>query len=227
MQRTRVKICGICRPEDAASAAAAGADAIGMVFRSGIGRFVETDLAVQIAAAVPAFVSVVGLFVDAGAKDILAIRSRVPLSAIQLHGKESPRVVAELKPIPVIKALHLDSEIESTLQTWRKAIAELQLTNLAGILLETAGEAPGGSGIANDWNALHRLQTSGALDGLPPLIAAGGLTPRNVGEVVGMIRPYAVDVSSGVEARLREKSPETIAAFIRAVRQADQSTRST
>lgn len=198
-----------------------------MILQFGSSRFVETDQAKEIAAAMPPFVPLVGVFVDSEIHAITRIRAQLPLSSIQLHGHESPQLVADLKPTPVIKALDLDGEIESRLNQWRSAIADLQLTNLCGLLIDTACYVAGGSGIANDWKALQRLQTSGALKGLPPLIAAGGLTPENVGEVVQLLRPHAVDVSSGVEARLREKSPEKIAAFVQAVRDADQSPRST
>jgi phosphoribosylanthranilate isomerase len=129
--------------------------------------------------------------------------------------------VASLQPIPVIKALHVDGKIKSTLAHWRKAIARLRLTNLKGILLETAGKRPGGSGVANDWKMIQRLLETGALDGFPPLIAAGGLAPGNVGDVVRMLRPYAVDVSSGVESARRTKSAKLIRQFIEAVRTAD------
>jgi phosphoribosylanthranilate isomerase len=209
--------------EDAVAAVDAGADAIGMVLQPGMGRCVDIDEAQRIAAAAPAFVSVIGLFVDSDSHTISRCRKRLPLSAIQLHGSESPELIAGWKPFPFIKALHVDAEIESTLREWKAKIAELDLSNLTGILLETGGHGPGGTGMANNWAALRQLQEIGALKGLPPLIAAGGLTPANVADVVRLLRPYAVDVSSGVETKHREKSPEKIAAFIQAVRDADRS----
>jgi phosphoribosylanthranilate isomerase len=218
-----VKICGICRPQDAATAASAGADAIGMVFDPNSGRVVSVDQAGTIVAAVGPFVTSVGLFVNASAGEIRRVLGAVHLDAVQLHGEESPRLVAELKPIRVIKAVHLAAGDSATLAAWRAAIADLQLTNLIGILLETPGSGPqrGGAGIANDFAGLHAMQTAGEFAGLPPIIAAGGLTPGNVREVVRLLHPFAVDVSSGVESARREKSAGKIEAFVRAVRAAD------
>ena len=102
-------------------------------------------------------------------------------------------------------------------------MADLQLTNLIGILLEAPGGGPerGGRGIANDFAGLRAMQTAGEFAGLPPMIAAGGLTPANVGEVVRLLHPFAVDVSSGVESARREKSADKMEAFLRAVRAGD------
>jgi len=221
MARTRIKICGICRPQDALAAASAGADAIGMVFHPDSPRCIGIDDARQILAVLPPFVAAIGLFVDADAHAVARVTEQLPLTAIQLHGTEAPMFVAQLKPTPVIKALRLVGDAQQTLAQWRAAVADLHLSNLWAILLETPGDVPGGSGVPNDWNALHHLQQSGHFDGLPPFIAAGGLTAQNVGEVVRLLRPFAVDVSSGVEAARREKSPQKIQDFIRAVRAAD------
>jgi phosphoribosylanthranilate isomerase len=221
MPRTRIKICGICRPQDATAATHAGADAIGIVFHAQSPRFVTVDQARQIIANVPPFISVVGLFVDADLATIRRTTAQISLSAIQLQGNESPKLVAELHPTPVIKAIKIDRNAEQTFSAWKAAIADLKLTNLIGLLLETSGTLPGGSGIPNDWSAIQRLQRTGIFKGLPPLIAAGGLTPQTVGEIARLIRPYAVDVSSGVESARREKSSQKIQAFVQAVRSAD------
>jgi len=221
MHRTRIKICGICRPQDALAAASAGADAIGMVFHPDSPRCIGIDDARQILAALPPFVAAIGLFVDADAQAITHITEQLRLCAIQLHGSESPQLVAQLKPTPVIKALRLGDDAEQTLAQWRAAITDMHLSNLRAILLETPAEVPGGSGVPNDWNVLHRLQQSGSFNGLPALIAAGGLTAQSVGEVVRLLRPFAVDVSTGVESARREKSPQKILDFIRAVCAAD------
>jgi phosphoribosylanthranilate isomerase len=219
MSRTRVKICGICRPEDAAVAARAGADAVGIVFANNAGRRVSIDEAVKIVEAVPPFVTPIGLFVNAKAEEIREVLRAVPLGAVQLQGDESPEFVAELKPIRVIKALHLAPGDKAMLERWRGAIRDLQLTNLVGFLLETATgiAGSGGTGVVNDFTGLSAMKDAGDFAGLPPIIAAGGLTPQNVGEVVRLLRPFAVDVSSGVESVKREKSAEKIEAFIRAV----------
>jgi phosphoribosylanthranilate isomerase len=222
MPRTRVKICGVCRSEDALAAARAGADAIGIVFDAASKRCVSADEAVEIVAGLPPFVTPVGLFVNAPIDEIRRRVRLVPLAAVQLQGDEPPEFVAELNPIRVIKALHLVPGDTAMLQRWRSAIGELELTNLMGILLETAtaGPARGGTGVPNDFAGLQKMHAAGAFAGLPPLIAAGGLTPENVGDVVRLLHPWAVDVSSGVESALREKSADKIDAFIRAVRAA-------
>jgi phosphoribosylanthranilate isomerase len=222
VNRTRIKICGICRAEDAHAACDAGADAIGLVFHPAAGRYVTPDQAMEILRRLPAMVWTVGLFVDAPVDSIRAIVSQTHLSAVQLHGHESPELVAALKPVPVIKALRLDANLGNTLREWEVAIPKLDLTNLAGLIMETPSTgAPGGTGIANDWPALANHVRAGDFQKLPPLIAAGGLTPESVGGVVRTIRPYAVDVSSGVESVRRQKSPDKIRAFVRAVRDAD------
>jgi phosphoribosylanthranilate isomerase len=219
MSRTRVKICGVCRSQDAAAAARAGADAIGIIFDPTSKRCVSADDAIKITAAIPPFVTSVGLFVNVTADEIRRMIEIVPLAAIQLQGDEPPEFVAKLKPIRVLKALHLKAGDTAMLARWRTAIRDLELTNLIGSLLETpsTGPARGGTGIANDFSGLQAMQAAGNFAGLPPIIVAGGLTPANVGEVVRLMRPFAVDVSSGVESALREKSPEKMEAFIRAV----------
>jgi phosphoribosylanthranilate isomerase len=215
MHRTRIKICGVCRPEDAAAAAFSGADAIGMVFHPASPRCISVDQARQISAAVPAFVSVIGLFVDASLSEIRQIADQLPLSAIQLHGNEAPSLVSELHPTRVIKALRPD---QRELRHWKS----IRSGNLTGIILETPSTGvPGGSGVANDWDAIEKLKNAGAFEGLPPIILAGGLNPENVGDVVRRFAPFGVDVSSGVEITRGEKSPDKIKAFIKAVHKAD------
>jgi phosphoribosylanthranilate isomerase len=218
MPRTRIKIDGICRAADAVAAVDAGVDAIGMVFDPAAPRCVSMQQAREIVAAVSPLVSIVGLFVDADAESIRQVMDEIPLSAVQLHGRETPQLVAELRPIRVIKALRTDEA--DALPVWLGARGDMKLTNLIGIVMDTSG-MPGGSGVANDWKRLHELKRAGGFGGLGALIVAGGLTPANVGDVVALLRPFAVDVSSGVESTKREKSPEKIAAFVRAVRDAD------
>ncbi len=222
MHRTRVKICGITRPEDAAAAAVAGADAIGMVFYAPAPRNISIERAKEILDVLPPFVSPVGLFVDAPADEIRRIADELHLGHVQLHGQEPPERVAELRGLQVIKAMRVDAQFGETLAAWRRASAELDLTNLRGIVLETGGtRQAGGTGVANDWTAVLRHRDAGAFEGLPPLIAAGGLTPQTVGDVVRNLRPWAVDVSSGVESAKGLKSVEKIQQFVQAVREAD------
>lgn len=220
MPRTRVKICGISRPQDAVAAVAAGADAIGMAFVPAAFRNCPADVARQIVDALPAFVTPVGLFVDAPVAAIRDSAKSLRLGAIQLHGHESPQTVAELAEFNVLKAIHADAAtLDATLSTWREA----RLDNLRGILLETPGTG-GGSGQENDWEAICLAQERGSFEGLPPIILAGGLRPGNVATVVRMLRPWAVDVSSGVEAAKGEKSAARINEFLAAVRLADATT---
>ena len=213
VQRTRIKFCGVTRPQDAAAAAAAGADAIGMVFYRRSGRCVTVDQAWAIVAAVPPFVTPVGLFVDAPATEVIDVASRVGLGTVQLHGDEPPDVVAALPGLRVIKALkgHRAS-LPALLDRWRGV-------PVAALLLDTAeGSEPGGTGIANDWAGLLAIRQAGGFDGLPPLIVAGGLTVESVGGVVRQLRPFAVDVSSGIEQARGIKSIEKMTAFAKAVR---------
>ena len=217
MARTRIKICGISRPQDAAVAVAAGADAIGMVFAPAAFRNCSGDLARQIVDALAPFVTPVGVFVDAPVTGIRALARSLRLSTIQLHGQESPQTVAELSEFNVLKVIHADAAtLDATLVRWREA----RLANLRGIVLETPGGS-GGGGAENDWEAIRLAQERGSFDGLPPIILAGGLHPGNVAHVVRMLRPWAVDVSSGVEAGRGQKSATRIQEFIAAVRCAD------
>jgi len=225
MIRTRVKICGVCRAEDAAAAGRLGADAIGMVFHRPSPRMVSLESAEKIMAAIPALVMPVGLFVDAPVDEIAEICKRLRLSCVQLHGHETPEVAARIIDQTgawLLKAVRVDRRtLGAELDVWRAAVGRLD--RLCGLVLETAGgPAPGGAGLANDWEAVRAFQRAGAFDGLPPIIAAGGLGPHNVAAVIRMLRPHAVDVSSGVEAARGEKSAEKIEAFLRAVTEADR-----
>jgi phosphoribosylanthranilate isomerase len=223
IHRTRIKICGVCRPEDATLAARAGADAIGIILHEPASRYVTSDVARAILASLPPFVTPVGLFVDASPETILRTARDLGLRHVQLHGHETPEAVRAVTPLIVIKAIRVERErFTQTLAEWRDAIRTLRLNNLAGFVLETAGTGkPGGTGVANDWEAVIAARRAGAFDGLPPMIGAGGLNPETVGQVVRDVRPYAVDVSSGVEGSLRAKSAEQIDAFVRSVREAD------
>jgi phosphoribosylanthranilate isomerase len=225
MNRTRVKICGICRVEDALAAAALGADAIGMVLHRSAGRFVPTESAQQILAALPPFVTPVGLFVDASAAEIRSATAGLGLRHVQLHGSESPQTIADLRGLAVIKAVPVrPATFVDDLSHWRQAIEQFGLTNLRGLVLESPprpGGETGGTGVANDWQTIAAARRSGAFEGLPPLIAAGGLTAQTVAEVIRTLHPWALDVSSGVESARREKSQQKMAEFFAAVHAAD------
>jgi phosphoribosylanthranilate isomerase len=222
--RTRIKICGICRPQDAVAAAEAGADAIGLVFHAAARRNVTVERARAILDVLPPFVTAVGLFVDADVATILRTCRDLSLHHAQLHGHETPEQVAGLAGLTVIKAVRVERDgFGDTLNSWRAAVGSHRLTNLRGLVLETpaagADGAPGGTGVANDWATVRHHQQHGDFAGLPPVIAAGGLTPETVGTVVRDIRPWAVDVSSGVEESLGVKSRQKLRAFVDAVKQ--------
>jgi phosphoribosylanthranilate isomerase len=221
--RTRIKICGVCRPEDAVLAAQLGADAIGMVFHSVASRNISVERAREILAVLPPFVTPVGLFVDQPAEHVLRTAREIGLRHVQLNGDESSETISAVAPLVVIKAIKVErGRFGETLSAWRAAIRDHKLTNLAGFVLETAGTGkPGGSGVANDWETVVAGQRAGMFHDLPAIIAAGGLRPETVGDVVRTVRPYAIDVSSGVEETLREKSEAKVRAFVAAVRQAD------
>lgn len=211
------------RPQDAAIAAAAGADAIGMIFYPGAARHIGLERAREVLSALPAFVTPVGLFVNQSAEEIRGITTALGLRHVQLHGQEPPALVGELAPLIVIKSVAADAaHVASELDRWRSIPARPRPVNLAALVFETAGTGqPGGSGVANDFELLSALRARGQLEGLPAIIAAGGLTPANVGAVIRQLRPWAVDVSSGVESVRGEKSPQLIEQFVTAVAAAD------
>jgi phosphoribosylanthranilate isomerase len=221
-RRTRIKICGVCRAQDAAFAAQAGADAIGIVCTPVAGRYVPLEAAAEIRRSVPDGIDVVTLFVNQPIEEVMRVQQAIDASCVQLHGAETPEFVAKID-CNVIKAIRVDREtFERELNEWRNAIASSSLPNLRGFVLESPGPGIGGTGQRNDWTFVGDVAARGGFAGLPPIIAAGGLSPDNVGEVIQAIRPAAVDVSSGVERVKREKSPELIERFFSAVRDADQ-----
>lgn len=223
MSRTRIKICGVTRVDDAKAAMSAGADAVGMIFHPASARNINIDRAREIVRAIGPFVMPVGVFVDALASRVMEVAAELGLRTVQLHGQEPVERIAQLRKqrLKVLKAVKVDANIEKELEKWRSAMS-LVGDMLAGIVLETGATAvAGGSGVANDWNRIKQLQEKGAFAGLPPMIAAGGLHVGNVKDVVKNLRPWAVDVSSGVESSLGQKSPEMIGEFVAAVRSAE------
>lgn len=204
MTAVRVKICGITRVEDALAAAKAGADAIGLVFYAKSPRAVDIEQAREILAVLPPFVTSVGLFVDAERSELERILASVPLDLLQFHGDESVQQ-CEAFGRPYIKALRVKAGDDIAAQVARYPSAQ-------GILLDAYVEGvPGGTGEAFDWSLIPQTLSK-------PLILAGGLRPDNVAEAVSRVRPYAVDVSGGVEASKGVKDVEKVGAFIRAAR---------
>jgi phosphoribosylanthranilate isomerase len=217
--RTRVKICGITRVDDALAASSAGADAIGLVFWPGTPRKVEFEQARAIAAAVPAFVTVVGLFVDPQPDEVRAALDAVALDVLQFHGDE-PQALCASFARPYIKAVAVRPDVDLLQYAARYRDAR-------AILFDAfePGGMPGGTGRTFDWQALATRLEAGLAQ---PLILSGGLAPHNVGAAIRALRPWAVDVSSGVEESDADgsphrgiKDPAKIAAFIRGVRDAD------
>ena len=210
MSPTRIKICGITRPEDALAAANSGADAIGLVFYADSPRAVTVQEAKDIAQVLPPFVTLVSLFVNAPAETISNVLSQVPVGLIQFHGDEDSRFCREFGR-PWIKALR----VRDSMNVAKEAAA---LSGATGVLLDAWQEGvPGGTGRTFDW-ALANEQ-------LPlPMVLAGGLDEVNVGDAIGGLRPWAVDVSGGVESSPGIKDAEKIQRFVAAVRAADQKT---
>lgn len=200
VMRTRVKICGITRPEDALAAAQLGADAIGLVFYDKSPRYVSSAYASKISESLPPFICKVGLFVDAPTAQVEQTLKNVRLDLLQFHGEESA-AYCEQFGIPYIKVLRMQEQVDV------KAAAVV-FGSAAGLLLDTyrAGIA-GGTGETFDWSLVPR-------DLSVPLILAGGLNTSNVAEAIKQVQPYAVDVSGGVEISKGEKDAAKMAAFI-------------
>jgi len=201
--RTRVKICGITRAQDAIKAVEFGADAIGLVFYEKSPRAVTIDEARAIIQKIPPFVSIVGLFVDPSPKDVAAVLHRVSLDLLQFHGDELPSECSAYGK-PYIKAIKIREGVDIAAQVNRYATAR-------GILLDTYDpKLPGGTGRVFDWSIIPKGLSK-------PIILAGGLTPENVWQAITKVRPFAVDVSGGVEADKGIKDIEKLAAFMRGV----------
>ena len=201
--RTRIKICGITRPQDGQDAARLGADAIGLVFYAPSPRAVTIEQAKAICDAMPPFVTRVGLFVNAERSEINNVLAEVQLDLLQFHGDETP-ADCEWYERPYLKALRMAPDIDVIAQ----AAAYQQA---AGILLDSydAG-VPGGTGQTFDWQRVpDEIRQS--------IILAGGLNPQNVATAIELLRPYAVDVSGGVEAAKGIKDKDKMAAFINEV----------
>jgi len=202
----RSKICGITRVEDALVAAEAGADAIGLVFYARSPRAVSVQQARAIIAALPPFVTTVGLFVNASRCEINELLEAVPLDMLQFHGDESP-ADCEGYHRPWFKALRVGNGEDIAAQVAR-------YPNASAILLDTfVAGVPGGTGERFDWSLIPPALSK-------PLILAGGLTADNVQQAIAQVRPYAVDVSGGVEASKGIKDADKVATFIQRVRSA-------
>lgn len=204
---TRIKICGITRPEDALRAAELGADAIGLIFYAGSARHVTAARAREVIDRLPPFVTTVGLFVNAPRAEVDAVLSVVPLDLLQFHGDETPSY-CEGFDRPYIKAIAAAPGVDLLQSAGFHAKARALLVDAY-----VPGVA-GGTGVQTDWSAIPR--------NLPiPVVLAGGLHAGNVSEAIRTVQPWAVDVSSGVEQSRGIKDHNKMAAFVRGVRDAD------
>ena len=203
---TRVKICGITSTQDAAAAMAAGADALGFVFVLDTPRYIRAEAAERIVAGPPPFLTTVGVFVNQALDEVLEIAARCRLQAVQLHGEE-PEEIARRIPVRVIKAIRVRN---------RESLRPVTTYPADAFLLDAYVEGkPGGTGSAFPWDLVAGITERA------PIILSGGLRPDNVEAAIRRVRPYAVDVSSGVEVRPGEKDPQKVREFVAAVRRAD------
>jgi phosphoribosylanthranilate isomerase len=217
MQRTRIKICGLTRAADLAAAVSAGADALGFVFYPKSPRYVTAAQAGALIAAMPPFVSAVGLFVNATVEEVRAVCAEAPLSLLQFHGDETSAHSAALaaaagRPFVQVYRVKPDTTAADLLeyeQSYRAASPFF-----SGLLLDTFVDAYGGAGKVFDWSLIPK-------DLAPRVVLSGGLSAHNATDAVVRVRPYAVDVSSGVEAGKGIKDAQKIADFTAAVRAAD------
>lgn len=205
--RTRVKICGITRPADAESAARAGADAIGMVFYPPSPRFVSIERAIEVRDALPPFVQTVALFVNPDAAQVAQVLGRLGPSLLQFHGEETPAFCAQFG-VPYIRACRVAEGVD--LLEYLRAFPDA-----AGWLLDAYVDGYGGKGKRFDWSVVPVERDR-------PLVLSGGLAPDNVRDAIRRVRPWGVDVSSGVESAKGIKDAAMIAAFIDEVVHADR-----
>ena len=207
MRRTRVKICGITRPEHAKAAVGAGADAIGLVFYEPSPRYVTRARAREVCAALPPLVSVVGVFVNPAPRDIETAVEDLPVDLLQVHGDEPPELCAEAGR-PYVKAVRVRTrdDIVEAADRYSDALA---------LLLDAHHDTLwGGTGSQFDWNMVPD-------DVGRPIVLAGGLTPENVAGAIRLVRPFAVDVSGGVESAPGEKDVQSMERFMKEVASAE------
>jgi len=206
-ERTRVKICGIREPEHARIAAEAGADAIGLVFYGESPRHIDAERAAYVARQLPPYVMTVGLFVNADADSVWAVLDEIPLDLLQFQGDETPQFCDSFGR-PYVRAVRMEKGVDLVEYRHRFPGAKALLVDA-----HVPGQR-GGTGQVFDWAELPSKHPA-------PLILSGGLTAENVGAAIRKVRPWAVDVSSGVESSRGVKDPAKIVEFIRSVRRED------
>ena len=204
---TRIKICGLTRVQDIQAVASSGADVLGLVFYDKSPRYVTAPQAAQLVQVLPPFITVVGLFVNAEATFVHNVIDQVPLGVLQFHGNESPEFCMQFGK-PYLKAIRVKSGVDLLQCATRYHSAQ-------GLLLDAHVEGmEGGTGSTFDWNLIPPQLSL-------PVILSGGLHAGNVAQAIKQVRPYAVDVSSGVEAAKGIKDAAKIAAFIKEVNNID------
>lgn len=210
--RTRIKMCGMMRARDVAEAGRLGVDAVGVVLHAQARRRITLEVAAEVLAAAPPWVARVGVFVNAPLEFVQQSAALLRLDVVQLHGEEDDDYLRRLSPTPVIRVVRVG--VRSDFST----VSRRQPANVRMLLLDSAN---GGSGMENDFAGIAEARQGGRLETNLPIALAGGLHPGNVGQVVRLVRPYAVDVSSGIEATVGEKDAGIMQRFVEAVRLAD------
>ena len=219
MHRTRIKICGLTRPEDVQAALAAGADALGFVFYPASPRYIAPQAAAGLIAMLPPFIGSVGLFVNASAEEVAAVVAQAPVSILQFHGDETlEQCCAAAKAVnrPFLRAIRVQPGLRSEDLLKYEYDYRAASPLFAGLLLDAFVDGYGGGGKVFDWALIPEELA-------PRVVLSGGLNAQNVTEALLRVRPYAVDVSSGVEHSKGIKDAAKIRAFIDAVQAADAS----
>jgi len=207
--RTRIKVCGITGKDDARAAVAAGADGLGFIFVKQSPRLVDPDVVRAVTGELPPFVNSIGVFCDEEIEVVEEIINYCHLTLVQLHGSESPEYCKSVSR-PVIKSFSVRPETES-----RELAAYSEVAS--GFLLDTYHkEMAGGTGKVFDWKLVEEIHPPG------PVILAGGLNPENVGDAIRLVKPFAVDVNSGVEYQPGRKDIDKLKSFADEVRKADE-----
>jgi phosphoribosylanthranilate isomerase len=219
--RTRIKICGLTRSADIAAAASAGADALGFVFYASSPRYVTPTRAAQLLALVPPMITTVGLFVNATPQEVADVVRIAPVSILQFHGDETVEqciAAAELANRPFLRAIRVRADTNAAdlleYEAQYRAVSSQTGGKFAGLLLDAFVEGYGGGGKVFDWSLIPEELA-------PRVVLSGGLSVQNATDAVLRVRPWAVDISSGVELQKGIKDAAAINAFIEAVRLAD------
>ncbi len=203
MNAVRIKICGVTRLQDALDAARLGADALGFNFWPRSKRYLTPAAAERIISRLPPFVTPVGVFVNQSEAEMRAIAAETGIQVFQLHGDEPPELCSRL-PLPVVKAIPVDQV---------RTLSRLLSYEVQAFLLDTPSRGYGGTGQPFDWSLAEGVSE------VAPVILAGGLTPENVAGAVRAVRPWAVDVASGVESSPGLKDVDKMSRFVAAVRE--------